>query len=52
MEESFNCDTVTLHVRESNRAAIGLYQYKLGYENEGLEKEYYADLENAIKMKK
>lgn len=32
MEKIQDCDFVSLHVRVSNRAALGLYKDKLGYE--------------------
>ena len=32
MEKVFDCDCVSLHVRVSNRAALGLYRDKLEYE--------------------
>ena len=41
----------SLHVRESNRAAIGLYSGVLGFQNVKLEKSYYADGEDAYYMK-
>jgi peptide alpha-N-acetyltransferase len=40
-----------LHVRVSNRAAFGLYNGKLGYQVDHLEKGYYADGEDAYAMK-
>ncbi len=40
---------VTLEVRESNEAALKLYE-KFGFENEGIRKNYYENNENAIIM--
>ena len=34
---------VSLHVRVSNRAALGLYRDKLGYEIHEVDEEYYAN---------
>jgi len=42
---------VSLHVRKSNRAAIGLYRDTLGFEVHELEKKYYADGEDAFAMR-
>ena len=52
MQEYFDADFVALHVRVSNRPAIHLYQNNLGFEIKGIEKEYYADKEDAYKMRK
>ena len=52
MREYFDADFVALHVRVSNRPAIHLYQNNLGFEVKGIEKEYYADKEDAYKMRK
>lgn len=41
---------VTLHVRKSNTAAYHLYSQTLGYTTKSLEKEYYADGEDAYEM--
>lgn len=43
---------VSLHVRVSNRAALGLYRDRLGYEVHLLEPEYYANGEDAYVMRK
>ena len=40
----------SLHVRESNRAALGMYADVLKYEIVDLEYEYYADKEHAYDM--
>lgn len=52
MQEYFDADLVSLHVRVSNRPALHLYKNTLGFEVMGIEKEYYADKEDAYKMKK
>lgn len=43
---------MSLHVRESNRAALGLYRDRLKYEVIEVEEGYYADGENAYMMVK
>lgn len=48
----FDSHYVSLHVRVSNRAALGLYKDKLGYETHDLEEKYYADDEDAYNMRK
>lgn len=40
MKEVFGAKYVTLHVRETNRAAIGLYRDALGFMPGGVEKGY------------
>merc|ERR1712139_271613 len=52
MEEAFNAEFVSLHVRVSNRAAFTLYSDTLGYEINDTEKKYYADQEDAFDMRK
>ena len=52
MQEYFEADYVSLHVRVSNRPALHLYHSNLGFEVRGVEKEYYADKEDAYKMRK
>jgi len=52
MEQTYNAEYVSLHVRKSNRAALGLYQTVLQFETSDIEKEYYADKEDAYAMKK
>ena len=47
----FGAKFCSLHVRESNRAALGLYSSSLGFEKVKLEKGYYADGEDAWYMK-
>lgn len=39
-------------MRVSNRAALGLYRHKLGYETFNVEDKYYADDEDAYSMRK
>ena len=48
----FRLTLVTLHVRESNDAALGLYKDRLKYEVVKIDENYYADDENAYFMKK
>eukprot|EP01102_Stenamoeba_stenopodia_P005286 TRINITY_DN15851_c0_g1_i1.p1 TRINITY_DN15851_c0_g1~~TRINITY_DN15851_c0_g1_i1.p1 ORF type:complete len:258 (-),score=81.90 TRINITY_DN15851_c0_g1_i1:135-863(-) len=52
MVDSFDAHYVSLHVRKSNRAALGLYTDTLGFEIHDIEKEYYADKEDAYAMRK
>lgn len=52
MQVVFSAKFVSLHVRVSNRAALGLYRGKLGYEIFDIEKGYYADGEDAYSMNK
>ena len=52
MQEYFDADFVSLHVRVSNRPALHLYHKNLGFDVRGIEKEYYADREDAYKMRK
>ena len=51
MRDVFGAQYVSLHVRESNRAAISLYTYMLGFKVHGIEPKYYADGENALGMR-
>lgn len=44
-------ETLTLEVRPSNTAAIGMYE-ALGYEHVGVRSGYYADLSDALVMTK
>lgn len=50
MIKVFKCTRCSLRVRVTNRAAITLYQDILGYRIHDIEKEYYADKENAYDM--
>merc|ERR1712217_649015 len=52
MEECFNAEYVSLHVRYANRAAFALYSQTLGFEIHDIEKGYYADKEDAYDMRK
>jgi len=52
MEECFNAEYVSLHVRYTNRAAVTLYSQTLGFEKHDIEKGYYADKEDAYDMRK
>lgn len=50
--ESYQAEYVSLHVRESNRAALHLYKETLEFEVINIEKSYYQDGEDAYYMKK
>lgn len=50
--ETFKGEYVSLHVRESNRAALHLYRDTLEFEVLSVEKSYYQDGEDAYYMKK
>ncbi|TMW67648.1 hypothetical protein Poli38472_011268 [Pythium oligandrum] len=52
MVENFNAEYVSLHVRESNTAALHLYRKTLEYQVYDIEKGYYADGEDAYDMRK
>merc|ERR1712224_210936 len=52
MQEAFNAEHVSLHVRYTNRAAFTLYSSTLGFEIHDIEKGYYADKEDAYDMRK
>ncbi|KAI8096690.1 acyl-CoA N-acyltransferase [Halteromyces radiatus] len=51
MIEVFNAHYVSLHVRKTNRAAIGLYRDTLKFSVHEIEKKYYADGEDAYAMR-
>ncbi|KIK67873.1 hypothetical protein GYMLUDRAFT_36670 [Collybiopsis luxurians FD-317 M1] len=51
MHSVYKANYVSLHVRKSNIAAIGLYRDTLGFEIADLEKKYYGDGEDAYVMK-
>lgn len=51
MVETFNAQYVSLHVRESNVAALRLYRDTLQFKIEKTEAKYYADGEDAFSMK-
>lgn len=52
LTEGFRAQYVSLHVRESNRAALHLYRDTLEFDVLSVEKSYYADGEDAYSMKK
>ncbi|KAI7752970.1 hypothetical protein M8C21_026711, partial [Ambrosia artemisiifolia] len=52
MEQVFEAEYVSLHVRKSNRAAFNLYTETLGYKIHDMEAKYYADGEDAYDMRK
>lgn len=52
MQEVFEAEYVSLHVRKSNRAAFHLYTQTLGYKINDIEAKYYADSEDAYDMRK
>lgn len=43
MEVTQDCQYVSLHVRVSNRAALGLYKDRLKYQAKDVSVGYYAD---------
>jgi len=51
MQDVFEAEFVSLHVRRSNRAAFHLYNVTLKYEINDVEKGYYADGEDAYDMR-
>jgi ribosomal protein S18 acetylase RimI-like enzyme len=50
MKETYKAQYISLHVRKSNRAALGLYRDTLGFTMKDIEKSYYADGEDAYYM--
>jgi peptide alpha-N-acetyltransferase len=52
MDQVFGAEYVSLHVRQSNRAAFNLYTSTLGYQIHDIEAKYYADGEDAFGMRK
>ena len=52
MQKIQDCEFVSLHVRVSNRAALGLYRDRLGYEVHETSVGYYADGEDAYDMRR
>jgi N-alpha-acetyltransferase 10/11 len=52
MQAVYSAKFCSLHVRVTNRAALGLYKGKLTYEIFEIEKGYYADGEDAYSMNK
>ncbi|OJT09036.1 N-terminal acetyltransferase A complex catalytic subunit ard1 [Trametes pubescens] len=51
MATVYKASYVSLHVRKSNRAALGLYRDTLGFTQKDTEKGYYADGEDAYAMR-
>lgn len=51
MTETWGAKYVSLHVRESNVAALALYRDTLGFKVMGTEAKYYADGEDAYSMR-
>ncbi|GAA97536.1 uncharacterized protein L969DRAFT_91448 [Mixia osmundae IAM 14324] len=51
MKDVFGATSVSLHVRKTNRAALGLYRDTLGFTVHDIEKKYYADGEDAYAMR-
>ena len=51
MREYYSARDVSLHVRCSNEAAIGLYTGRLGFRKDRVEQKYYADGEDAWCMR-
>jgi hypothetical protein len=51
MQDVFDAEYVSLHVRKSNRAAFHLYSVTLNYTVNDVEKGYYADGEDAYDMR-
>lgn len=51
MQDVFQAEYVSLHVRKSNRAAFHLYSVTLNYQVNDVEKGYYADGEDAYDMR-
>lgn len=52
LREVYQAEYVSLHVRQSNRAALHLYRDTLEFEMLNVEKSYYQDGEDAYAMKK
>ncbi|KJA29854.1 hypothetical protein HYPSUDRAFT_126025 [Hypholoma sublateritium FD-334 SS-4] len=50
MSKIYRASYVSLHVRKSNWAALGLYKDTLHFTVKGIEKKYYADEEDAYSM--
>jgi len=51
MSEIYQVPYVSLHVRKSNKAALGLYKDSLGFTVHAVDKGYYADGEDAYQMR-
>lgn len=52
MEDVFDAEYVSLHVRVTNKGAFHLYTNTLGYEIHDTEAKYYANGEDAYEMRK
>lgn len=52
MEEQYDANFCSLHVRKTNDAALHLYQDTLGFRCANVERGYYVDEEDAFHMKK
>ena len=52
IRDSYKAEYVSLHVRQSNRAALHLYRDTLEFEVLSIESSYYQDGEDAYAMKK
>ncbi len=52
MKENYGAKYVSLHVRQSNAAALHLYRQTLQFATTEIEKGYYADGEDAYSMRK
>ena len=48
MKTIYELIQVSLHVRITNKAGLGLYKDKLNYKQISIDKEYYADNEDAL----
>lgn len=51
MKTTFGASYISLHVRKTNRAALGLYKDTLGFNVVEIESSYYADGEDAYSMR-
>ena len=51
MKTIYDAEYCSLHVRVGNRAAIALYKDVLGFEVINVDKQYYADGEDAYDMR-
>jgi len=51
MQTIYNAKYCSLHVRESNRGALGLYRDVLKYDTYSIAESYYADGENGLDMR-
>lgn len=51
MQDIYDAEFASLHVRKSNHAATSLYMGSLGFEAHDVEKGYYADKEDALNLR-